>query len=632
MLGVAFGVMALTVVLGVTGGFQAAFQERILGLYPHLVVLKRSRGFSQYRELLDEVRNTPGVVAASPATYDDMMIAAGVARSGAVVKGVDLDTVADVIEVEDLLTEGTLGSLADTPEVRRHGGVIRVDMPVAGTWLTAIALGNGDLRVLTDDRGVPDGDRARLVVVDLRGDPAPLPIRLTLVTVGDNGDPPKIEFGATRPGQGSRPMDVRAGPWRLEATGEVLELLADTHATLVLRPARDGSDLRSTLMVEPARWPLAERTAMARLLNLDPAEPALGLTDRQGKTLAAPMSYGQFSTYRPMEARLPGILLGKGLAERLAAGVGSEITLVTPLRGIDAGMLASHGMAPSSTRHEVTGIFESGFHEYDVRLALVHIRAAQRALGRGDAIRWLEVRVEDLMKVEQVSRSVRAVIDPYDVRLLTARANRFEEKLGRFLEGDVRGLAPGDASTFVGGLDRALRFVNLVKYQEVDLGYRPLHRLIDWKEMNTNLFSALKLQKVVLTIFFLIIIIVGSFVVVGSQIMVIHEKTPDIAILKTMGATRSAIRTIFTLQGLLVSGVGTALGLGAGLAACKLIGMVDYRLDASVYLIDRLPVELATLDLILVAGATAICTLAATQYSATKAAQKTPVEGLRAVD
>jgi lipoprotein-releasing system permease protein len=174
--------------------------------------------------------------------------------------------------------------------------------------------------------------------------------------------------------------------------------------------------------------------------------------------------------------------------------------------------------------------------------------------------------------------------------------------------------------------------VNLLKYQETDFGYQPRYRLIDWEEMNANLFSALKLQKIVLTIFFLIIIIVGSFVVVGSQIMIIHEKGPDIAILKAMGATARTIRAVFTLQGLFVAGLGTLFGLVAGFVACWILVAVDYRLDASVYLIDRLPVEIDVANAILVAVATALCTLAATQYSAARAAAKTPVEGLRAVD
>ena len=114
--------------------------------------------------------------------------------------------------------------------------------------------------------------------------------------------------------------------------------------------------------------------------------------------------------------------------------------------------------------------------------------------------------------------------------------------------------------------------------------------------------------------------------------MIIHEKGPDIAILKAMGATPSMIRAIFTLQGLFVAGLGTIIGIVTGFGTCLALQAVDYRLDASVYLIDRLPVEIEIGNAILVGVATALCTLAATQYSAARAASKSPVEGLRAVD
>ncbi len=156
--------------------------------------------------------------------------------------------------------------------------------------------------------------------------------------------------------------------------------------------------------------------------------------------------------------------------------------------------------------------------------------------------------------------------------------------------------------------------------------------VFDWMEKNINLFSALKLQKVVLSMFFLIIIFVGSFVVVGSQIMVVHEKTREIAILKAMGATRGAIRLVFTLQGLFVALVGALSGLAAGLLLVWLIDVVDYKLDKSIYLIEQLPARVAPLELTLIAIGALLCTLITTQLSAGRAANKHVVDGLRAID
>ncbi|MCB9727986.1 MAG: ABC transporter permease [Deltaproteobacteria bacterium] len=692
ILGVAFGVWALTIVLGVTGGFQAAFQERILGLYPHLVVIKRAGDFSEYPELLEEVRGTPGVAAASPATYDDMMVAAGVHRSGAVIKGVELSSVRGVVDLEELVREGSLEGLDETPVVRREGERVVVASVVDGHWMT-VAVTDSGLAVAEDDRTPPDAGRVRVRVLDLSGqggalrlereeagEPAPEPgsgeappegaleageataelpdegeaTGEALDAADKNGsrrgkdrspfpgllpshEPEAPDEGvallaARAPGERADIQELDAGAWRAGADGPLVRLDPDTLVTLVRMPAGAGGAPGLRVLVEDARLPRDDLTAMVRLLDARSSGEALRLAGPDGAPMGPAVEPGEFTGYQPVRARLPGIILGSELARRLHARPGDEVTLVTPLRGIDNKMMGPYGMAPSSVHHVVSGIFESGFYEYDVRLALVNLEAAQRFLNRGPVIRWLEVRTDDLLRVDAVKRRVAALVDPYDIVSLVGQVNGFDEKLARYAKGEVRDSSLSEDGSFVGGLRNVINLVNLVKYQEMDFGYHPRFRLIDWKEMNTNLFRALKLQKVVLTMFFLIIIVVGAFVVVGSQIMVIHEKTPDIAILRAMGATTATIRAIFTLQGLFVAGIGTAVGLVFGVGACALVSAVEYRLDASVYLIDRLPVQLDPLDLVLVAVATAVCTLGATQYSAGRAAAKSVVGGLRAVD
>lgn len=633
IVGVAFGVMALTVVLGVTSGFQGAFQERILGLYPHIVVLRSAGDFRGYQEVLEDIRATEGVVAATPATYDDMMMAAGVHRSGAVIKGVELSSVDEVLGLRGLIKAGSLDALTEEPLISHDSDVVQINDVVAKTWLTIVARDGRAPLVLRDDRTPPDPGRARVAVLDLRGDASPQPILLTSASPPDPdlGEPlvAPVALGNTVPGGLTDAAEVRAGSWKLELTGDEIELVEGTVITILIHPG-DGGELDTRLLTEAGRIPTEDRVAMVRLVNGSSRPTRLAKAD--GAPVSPELGSWEFTTYTPLAGRLPGILLGTELAKRLNVDLGSEITVVTPLRGVDNKMLGPYGMAPSSSRHVVTGLFESGFYEYDVRLALMSLQAAQRFLNRGPVIRWIEVKADDLLLVRDLKRRLSGALDPFDLGMLTAQADGFERKVSRFLEGDVRSARHDDPATFVGSVRNALQLVNLLKYQELDFGYQPTFRLIDWQEMNNNLFSALKLQKVVLTIFFLIIIIVGAFVVAGSQIMVIHEKTPDIAILKTMGATSGVIRAIFTLQGLLVAGVGTVGGVITGIAACWLIHAVDYQLDASVYLIDRLPVHLDGLDLVIVAVATAACTLAATQYSSGRAASKTVVDGLRSVD
>ncbi|MGB0590922.1 MAG: FtsX-like permease family protein [Myxococcota bacterium] len=633
MVGIAFGVMALTIVLGVTSGFQEAFQRRILGLYPHIVVLKRSGDFRDYEAELENLAQVQGVAAATPATFDDMMMAAGVHRAGAVIKGVDVGTVDDVVNVGELLLEGSVESLKEAAVVTRNGETITVSDAIAATWLTLVAGSEtaGD-RLIRDDRTPPEAGFARVTVLDLRQADTPVKVTLkpsegTALAVGPGRS--EVRFSTTGTDSLAPSQEVKAGPWLIDLTGEQLEVRADTILTVVLRDGAEGMETR--LMVEPARMPRREGVAMVRLFNQGSAS-ALSLGGIVGSDAPSQVARGEFTQYHEVQARLPGLIIGKALAKRLDASLGTEVTIVTPLRGVDNKMLGPSGMAPSSARHVVTGIFESGFHEYDVRLGLVNLKAAQRFLNRGKVVRWLEVKATDLMRVDDVKRRLTTALDPYDIETLTRQVNGFEAKVQRYAAGGVRDAGHQPSSSFIGGVRNGLQMVNLLKYQETDFGYRPRYRLIDWEEMNANLFSALKLQKVVLTIFFLIIIIVGSFVVVGSQIMIIHEKGPDIAILKAMGATSHMIRAVFTLQGLFVAGLGTLFGVIAGFGACKALQAIDYRLDASVYLIDRLPVELELSNAILVGVATALCTLAATQYSAARAASKSPVDGLRAVD
>ena len=560
------------------------------------------------------------------------MMAAGGARAGAVVKGVDISSVDQVIGVRGLITAGSLESLQETPTARIDGEDIHVEGAMAGMRLTVV-LGTGEPRVLQEDRTRPNNGNARVTMIDLRSAAKPMEVRLEPLGDGSPSTQDPRSLGQTRHLLATPGQDIRPGVWRLEPSGEVVELSKDTVTTLVFEDDDEAPDqLRIRQLIESARLPFNEFQAAARIVYTGPSKELRGLRSAPGLPISPKIAGGEHTGYSALEATLPGALLGAGLAEKLRVEIGDEISLVTPLRGVDSTMIGPVGMVPSQARHQVTGIFESGFHEYDVRLALVNLHAAQRFLNRGDTIRWIEVRTEDALTVGKIKNRIVAQIDPYDLQQLAHQTERFKDKMDRYLSGDVRGAGSPSSETPLSELEQAIRFVNLVKYQDVDLGYRPRFRLIDWQEMNSNLFSALKLQKIVLTIFFLIIIVVGSFVVVGSQVMIIHERTAEIAILRAMGATAGVIRMIFTLQGLFITTLGTALGLAIGVGVTRLVDVVDYRLDASVYLIDRLPVSLSLLDLVGIALATAMCTLAATQYSAGRAAAKTPVDGLRAID
>ncbi|WP_461210290.1 lipoprotein-releasing ABC transporter permease subunit [Desulfocurvus sp. DL9XJH121] len=261
-----------------------------------------------------------------------------------------------------------------------------------------------------------------------------------------------------------------------------------------------------------------------------------------------------------------GIVLGSELASRLGARRGSLVHMLTP-----SGMKTAAGFKPSIKTLRVVGVFKTGMFEYDSSLAYVSIPAAQDVLGyAGDAVSGLELRVADVDRADEVG-------------------GRLEKVVG---------------------------------------GY-PLY-VRDWKEMNQNLYAALRLEKVGISVMLAMIVLVGTFSIVTALVMLVMEKTRDIAILMSMGATSRSIRKIFILQGMIVGLAGTILGFALGLALCFLLERYQFvKLPKGIYSLDYLPVLLQWQDL----AAIGLCALAlcflATIYPARQASRLLPAEALR---
>ena len=267
---------------------------------------------------------------------------------------------------------------------------------------------------------------------------------------------------------------------------------------------------------------------------------------------------------------IPEIFIGKELQKKLKAKLGDRVRVVSPKADMDPAQWApSGGASPSSREFRVAGIFYSGFDEYDRRLAYVTLSDAQAFFQAGDAVTGVEMKLDDVDAAKEVA----------------------------------------------GGLLRKL-------------GGTP-YRVIDWEELNHNLFTALRTQKVALVIFLTLIILVAAFNIVAAMTMLVIDKTKEIAILKSMGMRSASVARVFQIAGLVIGSVGTLAGIGLGLLLCAVVQQYGYHLDPHVYLIDKLPVEISTLELLLTAAITlAICFLA-TIYPALKAAYLQPVEGLR---
>ncbi|MFP4475359.1 MAG: lipoprotein-releasing ABC transporter permease subunit [Desulfatibacillaceae bacterium] len=233
------------------------------------------------------------------------------------------------------------------------------------------------------------------------------------------------------------------------------------------------------------------------------------------------------------------------------------------------GTLTPVGMMPTMRRLEVTGTVTSGMYEYDTTMAWVDLSTARRVLRLGRGATGVELRLGDLYTAPKM-------------------AARISENLGEAYE--VR----------------------------------------DWAEMNSNLFAALKLEKVAMFVVLCLIVTVAAFNIASTLIMTVMEKRKDIAILKTMGATGPGVRKIFMYNGMIIGAVGTLVGVGLGVAACVLLDRYQFiQLDTDVFYIPTLPVRMRLFDVLAVSCAALAISLAATIYPAWRAARTDPVEIIR---
>jgi lipoprotein-releasing system permease protein len=161
-----------------------------------------------------------------------------------------------------------------------------------------------------------------------------------------------------------------------------------------------------------------------------------------------------------------------------------------------------------------------------------------------------------------------------------------------------------------------------------DLGYP--YWTQDWKTKNRSLFSALKLEKVMMFVILTMIVLVGALNIISTLVMVVMEKTKDIAILRAMGASGKSIMSVFMLQGLLVGLVGTLVGLISGLGICLLLAKYQFiSLPSDVYYISTLPVQVEFMDVLFVALAAVVTSFLATIYPSWHASKLNPVEAIR---
>lgn len=274
------------------------------------------------------------------------------------------------------------------------------------------------------------------------------------------------------------------------------------------------------------------------------------------------------------EKVLPGVVIGRGLANRLHVRVGEEVHLISPFR--DENKIFSLGSAEVQS-FVVRGIFQVGMNEFDSTLALINLPDAQK-------LYHLENKVTGISM--------------------------------RFLDVDVA----------------------TVWKEQLRLEFTKDYYIRSWYDLNANYFQALKVEKSVMTILLALIILVATFNIVSTLTMVVMEKTKDVGILRAIGATQASIRRIFVIQGFSTGAFGVVIGTVTGLwLASHLNDVSDFIkkttgfevFPSDIYYFDKIPSEIYPQDVVLTVVFAMIASIIAGFYPAYRASKLNPVEALR---
>jgi lipoprotein-releasing system permease protein len=256
------------------------------------------------------------------------------------------------------------------------------------------------------------------------------------------------------------------------------------------------------------------------------------------------------------------------LGRDLAFSLGAGVgDVVTVLSS--SNRLSPLGLAPRVTRLRVTGIYATGLYEWDSTTALVWLETSQRIFGLGDGINLIQIRIEKIFEAPEIR-------------------------------------------------DRIREFLPEETYA------------ITWMEMNESLFSALKLEKRLMFFTITLIVIVAALNIIATLILMVMEKTRDIGVLKSMGATSRSIMRVFFFQGAMIGVFGTILGVGLGLLWCWLANTFELiKLPVHIYMIPFVPFRIQVLDLLAIVGVALLISFLSTLFPSHRASRVDPVNALK---
>jgi lipoprotein-releasing system permease protein len=284
--------------------------------------------------------------------------------------------------------------------------------------------------------------------------------------------------------------------------------------------------------------------------------------------LARQMVSGDLAALKPQSF---GIVLGDQLASKLGVGIGDTVLVLAP-----QGSISPAGFTPRMRQFTVTGLYSSGYYEYDIALAFVNVDDAARVF-RDNSGSGVRLRIDDMQKAPQVARQLRTELPGY-------------------------------------------------VYAQ------------DWTQNNRTWFAAVQTEKRMMFLILALIVAVAAFNLLSSLVMAVKDKQSDIAILRTLGAGPSEVARIFLVQGALIGVVGTLLGVGLGMLVAYNIDVIVpfiermlgvQFLPQQIYFISELPSNPQLSDIVIIACTSLVLSLLATVYPSWRASSLQPAEVLR---
>ncbi len=574
--GVAVGVMALIVVLSVMGGFEADFREKITGSKAHVVISARDGYIENYEEIRAIALETDRVEGANGYVEAEVMLNSPTNLQAAILRGIDYREIVTTTKLGDYIEEGKLEYLEDPdalPSISMVGSVVQ-----RGTLSIQSDTEDGGLTDEKVDRLEQAGARAAIAFAgDKHGAWIAKGSQEIELPAGVETAPETVVGDANSPQNAERNADELAKNgdiYDLPDVDPIAPMPGRRSAVDVGNDASDG-DLSPELLaaIGEDRWVDSESSPSVRQpAAIGDAQAGATQYDREPNAVLLP----QNKRTRTMKAmpgldgsdssrRVGAIILGRELKNNLTLYLGGELNIMSP-----SGDIGPAGNLPKSRPFKVVGSYYSGMFEYDAKMAYISLADAQAFLGIGNAVTGIDVKCSRLEDSKQVRDALREKLKDY-----------------------------------------------------------PNVQVDDWLTLNSSLFGAIMLEKVAMFVILTSIILVASFNILCLLIMMVIEKAREIAIFKAMGARDSSIVRMFVVQGAIIGGLGTAIGLILGLGLCVIIAQLGIKMPGNVHYITQIPVTVNAFEVVVICVASIAISLLATVLPSRMAVKLDPVSGLR---